>query len=52
MTGAALLHGVVRAHRGRVALAAGRLGSHQAFAALVPVVVGAAIDDADAPPVG
>lgn len=49
MTGRALLRGVVRARRGRVALAAGLLGSHQGFEALVPVVVGAAIDDAVAP---
>jgi putative ABC transport system ATP-binding protein len=37
------------AHRGRVLLAAGLLGAHQAFEALVPVVVGATIDDAIAP---
>lgn len=49
MTGRALLRGVVRAHRWRVALAAALLGSHQGFEALVPVVVGAAIDDAVAP---
>ncbi|MDA0183099.1 ABC transporter ATP-binding protein/permease [Solirubrobacter phytolaccae] len=49
MTGAALLRGVLRAHRRRVALAATLLGAHQGFEALVPVVVGAAIDDAVAP---
>ena len=36
-------------HRWRVLLAAGLLGAHQAFEALVPVVVGATIDDAVAP---
>lgn len=35
--------------RGRVLLAAALLGAHQGFEALVPVVVGAAIDDAVAP---
>lgn len=49
MTGSALLRGVLRADRGRVALAAALLGAHQGFEALVPVVVGAAIDDAVAP---
>jgi putative ABC transport system ATP-binding protein len=49
VTGSALLRGVLRAHRGRVTLAAALLGAHQGFEALVPVVVGAAIDDAVAP---
>jgi putative ABC transport system ATP-binding protein len=44
-----LLREVVRAHPGRVGLAAGLLGAHQGFEALVPVVVGAAIDDAVVP---
>ncbi len=49
VTGRELLRGVLRAHRWRVLLAAVLLGAHQGFEALVPVVVGAAIDDAVAP---
>ncbi|MDA0174599.1 ABC transporter ATP-binding protein/permease [Solirubrobacter taibaiensis] len=48
-TGRELLRGVLRGHPGRVGLAAGLLGAHQGFEALVPVVVGAAIDDAVVP---
>ncbi len=45
-TGRELLRGVLRGHPWRVGLAAALLGAHQGFEALVPVVVGAAIDDA------
>ena len=48
-TGGELLRGVLRGHPWRVGLAAGLLGAHQGFEALVPVVVGAAIDDAVVP---
>ncbi|MDA0142403.1 ABC transporter transmembrane domain-containing protein, partial [Solirubrobacter deserti] len=44
-----LLGEVVRAHPWRAGLAAALLGAHQGFEALVPVVVGAAIDDAVVP---
>lgn len=46
MTGRELLRDVLRLDRGRVAAAAGLLGAHQAFEALVPMVVGATLDSA------
>ena len=40
VSGDALLHGTLRAHRWRTALAAALLGGHQVTEALVPVFVG------------
>ena len=49
MSGGELLRATLRAHPWHVAGAAGLLGAHQAFEALVPVFVGATIDAAVAP---
>jgi putative ABC transport system ATP-binding protein len=49
VTARALLRGVLRDHRRGTLLAAGLLGAHQAFEALVPVVVGATLDEAIGP---
>ena len=49
MTGEQLLRATLREHRRRTAASAALLGAHQAFEALVPVTVGAAIDAAIEP---
>ena len=49
MSGPALLRATLREQRGRAAGAAALLGAHQAFEALVPVTVGAALDAAIEP---
>ena len=49
MSGDALLRATLRSQPRRVAGAAALLSAHQAFEALVPVTVGAAIDSAVAP---